>query len=218
MKPIFILFGCVYLCGCSQGIQVFMSDDLKLEEEKHRGFLVTTLGATTTWPETGKDITTTLHIRQLGKENSPTIKVINNNSKFDFQYHNTVGQLISLPLPIGHYEIYQVTFLGSNGQEIVRNTSKNNLALSFTIQENTASYIGEFIASSRTTKSKQWNTFYPNGNGYLQHGYHESRDSELFYKNYPNLNDIDFQRINLSSIWDNTIYTNILDNPPLFQY
>ncbi len=190
-----------------------MPESLQFHPEKEQGFLVTTLGATTEWPETGQYLTTTLLVRRIGENES--IKLINNNARWHFQENNVIGQLISLPLPIGRYEIHQVQFIGSNGNDIIRTETLNNLALQFDIKAKTASYIGEFIASSHTVNSHQWQTPYPDGSGYLQHGYKEKRDSTLFYQKHPKLQKIQFQRHPLNSVWNGLIYTNIReDNPP----
>jgi hypothetical protein len=209
------LLSVIGLIGCSSGIKISMPESLQFHHEQEKGFLVAALGATTKWPETGQYLTTTLLVRRIGETES--IKVINNNATWHFQERNVIGQLISLPLPVGRYEIHQVQFIGSNGNHIIRTETPNNLALQFDIKAQTASYIGEFIASSHTVNSQQWHTPYPDGSGYLQHGYKESRDSNLFYQNHPKLQKVQFQRHPLNSVWNGLIYTNIREDdlPPL---
>lgn len=211
MRSAHFVYFCTFI-GLLTGCQHLpLSQQTQWEASDNQGFLVASLGVTTQWPNTGEFVTTTLLLRPIGEDK--TIKLKRQPQQWHFQHQDVAGQLISLPLPVGEYQIYQVQFSGSNGTHLVQTHSE--LDLKFEIQPKTASYLGEFITSSYTTESLRWQKHYPDGSGYLAHGYQEQRDSALFYEHHPHLSEIPFLRHPLGSIWNGLIYTNMRDETPI---
>jgi hypothetical protein len=205
------------LLGCTSGLKISMPDKYTDTQNQPIGFLVGTLGATTVWPSTGETLITTLHIREVSTRSpilmsdddieNEVITLTNENQHFDFKNENEMGQLFTLPLPVGEYEIFQVTIKGSNGNQTFTQQTDKNLSLKFEITAANASYIGEFIAKSRVAKSQLWNIEFPSGYGYFLHGYNKARDEILFYELNPQLTDIQFDVKTLTTIKNRLIYT-----------
>jgi len=205
MKYLFICFYSFVLLGCSSGLDITLPEKYTEANGQPTGYLVGMMGATRIWPASGEDLTSTLMIRQLGDDE--TIELTNDNSHFDFKTPSLIGQLFILPLPTGEYELYRVSFKGSNGNQTFNTNSTGNLALKFKITEDTANYIGEFIATSLVIKSQLWNLEYPSGRGFFKHGYNVERDSALFYQLNPDLEAVHFQAKELAVIRNRLIYS-----------
>jgi len=219
MRYLFIYFCSLMLLGCSSGLKVSIPDKYTDTQNQSIGFLVGTLGATTVWPSTGETLVTTLHIREVSTRSSilmsdddienEVITLTNKNQHFDFKNKKEIGQLFTLPLPVGKYEIFQVTIKGSNGNQTFTQKTNEDLSLKFEITAASASYIGEFIAKSRVAESQLWNLKFPSGYGYFLHGYNKARDEVLFYELNPQLTDIQFDVKTLATIKNRLIYTKI---------
>lgn len=205
MKYIFICFFSFVLLGCASGLDITLPDKYTEDNDQPKGYLVGMIGATRALPASGEALTTTLMIRQIG--DNETISLTNDNSHSDFKTPSLLGQLFILPLPAGEYELYRIVIEGSNGNQTFYTSSTGNLALKFRITEDTANYIGEFIAISRVVKSQLWNLEYPSGRGYFKHGYDAKRDSALFYQLKPDLKAINFQTKELAVIRNRLIYS-----------
>ncbi|MCW8331710.1 hypothetical protein MD588_23195 [Photobacterium sp. SDRW27] len=205
MRIIFFFLTNLLLLGCSSGISVNVPEKFESAVKQDSGYLAGSLSTTTVWPSSGEGLVTTLYIRQSGDEDAITI--INDNSHADFITDSVKGQLFSLALPPGEYELFCIGFKGSNGNRTIRSKSKEDLGLTFTVESGKVTYIGQFIASSLVAKSKLWNTEYPSGYGYITHNYANQRDKALFDERHPALSDLTFMPEKLGEINNRLIST-----------
>ncbi|HIF9513008.1 hypothetical protein I3260_14560 [Photobacterium damselae] len=188
-----VLFFSLLLYGCASGMKVSVPDSYT-EVSTARGYLVGVIGASAIWPQTGENLKTTIELRKLlpnGSKGEP-ILLTNDNKQHDFATPAQTGQLFTLLLPEGEYDISKVTIEGSDGNRSFISTNKDDLNIHFTVRSDQISYIGEFIAVSHVAESQLWNMEYPSGKGYLVHNYAENRDQPLFYELNPNLKEIAF--------------------------
>lgn len=190
MRIIFFFFTSMLLLGCSSGVSVSIPDKYGNATENNTGYLAGSLSATTVWPSSGEGLETTLYMRQKGHEE--VITLVNNNVDSDFITETLKGQLFSLPLPAGEYELYCVGFKGSNGRKTITSKSRDNLALTFEVVPGEVTYIGQFITSSLVAKSKLWNIEYPSGYGFITYNNANERDKALLYERHPDLTDLAF--------------------------
>ncbi len=143
------------LLGCSSGLKVSIPDKYTDTQNQSIGFLVGTLGATTVWPSTGETLITTLHIREISIRSpilmsdddieNEVITLTNENKNFDFKNEKEIGQLFTLPLPVGKYEIFQVTIKGSNGNQTFTQFTHIYLSLTFSLMVQNKFYLSYFI-------------------------------------------------------------------------
>lgn len=198
MRIVFSFLASILLFGCSSGISVNVPESYQSSPEQKAGYLVGSLSATTAWPSSGEGLLTTLHFRQTG--NQDAITLANDNSRADFTNESLTGQLFALALPAGEYELFSVSFKGSNGNKAVNSQTREDLGLFFTIEAGKVSYIGQFIASSLVAKSKLWNMEYPSGYGYITHNYANQRDKALLEERHPELASLPFKSHKISEV------------------
>lgn len=189
MMRIVLFFTILLLSGCSRGIAVNVPDPLS-SSDTQVGYLAGSLGVTTEWPSTGKKIITTLNIRHVASNEIITIARV--ESVPDFETEQLEGQLFTLTLPVGQYELDSVSFKGNNGVQTVRSKSESDLGGMITISPNQVTYIGQFITSSLIAKSPLWNTQYPSGYAKIQHDYVLDRDKQIFDEQFPELRALAF--------------------------
>ncbi|MGF1727336.1 hypothetical protein [Photobacterium nomapromontoriensis] len=189
MKCIALFFITLLLSGCSSGLDILIPDHL-ITSTKEKGYLTGTLGVTTAWPTTGEGLITTLYFRQ--RHSHDIITLTRTKSDPDFQTDIQQGQLFSIPLPPGDYELFSVGFTGNNGIQTVRSSSGDDLGIVLSVNSNEVTYIGQFITSSLVAKSPLWNTEYPSGFGVIRHSYANERDKQLFDEHYPELQALSF--------------------------
>ncbi|MEI8592934.1 hypothetical protein [Photobacterium sp. Hal280] len=195
MKPlVYSLIG-LSLAGCSKGVLVSIPENLQSTELPDTGFLVGSIGASTIWPSTGENLKTTLYFSRADTEQD--ITVTNSNDSSDFRSPTTTSSLFSVPLPSGDYLLHTITFIGTDGRKTVHTQTDKRLDLTFSIQPGEVTYLGEFIASSKVSRSSLWNTDYPNGRGYLTHSYALERDRNFFYEHHPELSGKHFNTATL---------------------
>ncbi|NVP02447.1 hypothetical protein HWA77_19730, partial [Photobacterium damselae subsp. damselae] len=111
-----VLFFSLLLYGCASGMKVFVPDSYT-EVSTARGYLVGVIGASAIWPQTGENLKTTIELRKLlpdGSKGEP-ILLSNDNKQHDFATPAQTGQLFTLLLPEGEYDISKVTIEGSDG-------------------------------------------------------------------------------------------------------
>jgi len=190
MRVIFFFFTIMLLLGCSSGVDVSIPDKYSDVTKYNKGYLTGSLSSTTIWPSSGEGLVTTLYIRQKGHED--VITLVNNNSDADFISDSLKGQLFSLPLPAGEYELYCIGFKGSNGTKSITSKSRSDLGLTFSIVPGKVTYIGQFVTSSLVAKSKLWNIEYPSGYGVITYNNAYNRDKALFNERHPDLYNLDF--------------------------
>lgn len=202
MKLFISMFLLVLLSGCSNGINISVPDRLA-QSESNNGYVTGSLGVTTEWPSTGEGLVTTLYLRQQGSADPITVT----SSKSDFDYNNGLqkGQLFTIALPPGQYELYSISFRGSNGIQSVESKTKDNLNIAFTVRPAQVTYIGQFLTSSLVAKSTLWNTLFPSGYGVVTHSDASQRDKSLFDKHNPNLRTMSFVISPLTGLTDSRI-------------
>ena len=198
MRIIFSFLTSMLLLGCSSGLTVNVPETYQKYSEEQSGYLVGSLSATTSGPSSGAGLLTTLYIRRTGEADAITL--VNDNSDADFYTDTLTGQLFSVRLPTGEYELFRVSFKGHNGNKSVSSQSEGDLGLNFTIEPGKVSYIGQFVVSSLVAKSKFWNQEYPSGYGFITHDYARTRDRTLFNQRNPELADLPFTTKMLAEI------------------
>ncbi|MGF1731195.1 hypothetical protein [Photobacterium kasasachensis] len=190
MRIVFFLYTITLLLGCSSGVDISIPEKYGETTEYNKGYLTGSLSATTVWPSSGEGLVTTLYIRQKGHDD--VITLVNNNADSDFITDSLKGQLFSLPLPAGEYELFCIGFKGSNGSKTITSKSRDDLGLAFSIEPGRVTYIGQFITSSLVAKSKLWNIEYPSGYGVITYSNAYSRDKALFDERHPDLYNLAF--------------------------
>jgi len=190
MRIVFSFLTSILLLGCSSGISVSIPEKYENTTEQETGFLTGSLSATTTGPSSGEGLITTLYIRKTGDKE--TIILSKDNSRTDFKTESLKGELFSLALPAGEYELFCVGFQGSNGRKSITSKSRDDLGLTFSIAPGKVTYIGQFIASSLVAKSKLWNQDYPSGYGFITYSDANERDKALFNERNPELSPLPF--------------------------
>jgi len=197
MKPlVYSLIG-LSLAGCSKGVLVSIPESLQSAELPDTGFLVGSIGASTIWPSTGENLKTTLYFSRAESEQNFTIS--NTNDSSDFRSTTAVSSLFTVPLPSGNYLLHTITFTGTDGRKTVHTQTDKQLDLSFSVKPGEITYLGEFIASSKVSRSSLWNTDYPNGKGYLTHSYALERDRNFFYELHPEFSGKQFNTVTFNA-------------------
>lgn len=190
MKLLFFLFSSLFMFGCSSGISVSLPEKFEDTPEDTAGYLTGSLSATTHGPSSGEGLVTTLYIRQSGDDE--VITLVNKNDDYDFNTGFMRGQLFSIALPPGKYELFCIGFKGDNGNKSIISKSREDLGLEFTISPGNVTYIGQFITSSLVAKSTLWNQEYPSGYGVITYNEANERDKALFYERHPDLTGFSF--------------------------
>lgn len=208
MKQITLFFFSLILTGCSSGLDILVPDHLA-NSTKEKGYLAGTLGVSTAWPTTGEGLITSLYFRQSNSQDVITLTRTKSNP--DFQTEIQQGQLFSIPLPPGDYELFSVGFTGNNGLQTVKSSSGNDLGIMLSINPNEVTYIGQFITSSLVAKSPLWNTEYPSGFGIIRHSYANERDKRLFDESYPELQALSFVPTELKKIDSKRLVSKIIE-------
>ncbi|MGF1687902.1 membrane lipoprotein lipid attachment site-containing protein [Photobacterium japonica] len=208
MKRIILFITLLFLAGCSKGIAVNIPDPIASSHE-HSGYLVGSLGVNTVWPATGNKIVTTLNIRHI--ESKEMITVSRFDSSPDFETDALEGQLFTLALPAGHYELDSVHFKGSNGIQTVKSKSVSNVGGQIIIAPNQVTYIGQFITSSLIAKSPLWNTKYPSGFAKIHHDFVAERDKQILDDQHPELRALVFVPSPLDGLDDQRLISTIIE-------
>ncbi|MCQ1060210.1 hypothetical protein ACQKPX_13725 [Photobacterium sp. DNB23_23_1] len=209
MKRFTVLMCCLYIWGCSSGINLTVPDSIA-NTTAAKGYLAGSLGVTTEWPSTGEGIITTLFIRPDGQSDQIVLSTPN-TKKSDFHSGTDRGQIFVTALPEGRYEINQVIFRGTNGRKTVRSKSNNNLGIFFNVSADKVTYIGQFITSSLVANSQLWNTLYPSGLAIVHHSYAAERDQPLITERFPAIATLTFDEANLEGYEENKLASKVIE-------
>ncbi|PSU36053.1 hypothetical protein [Photobacterium lutimaris] len=210
MKRFTMLICCLFIWGCSSGINLNVPDSIA-NTTAAKGYLAGSLGVTTEWPSTGEGIITTLFIRPVGQSEHILVSTPN-TTKSDFQSSTDKGQIFVTALPEGRYEIHQVIFKGTNGRKTVHSKSNDNLGIFFNVTAARVTYIGQFITSSLVANSRLWNTPYPSGFAIVHHSYAAERDQPLMAKRFPAIQALSFYNAELEGYEANKLASKVIDN------
>ena len=193
--PAFLTF---ILQGCSSTGVTISKPDTLIENPQGIGYLSGDLASSRIWPFTADNIATTLNFRHTASKH--IFSITSTQSGIDYSSEEIRGQLFSVPLPAGNYELYSVSFKSNNGVRALYSSSELELGVNFTVEPNEVTFLGQFVTSSLVAKSTLWNTQYPSGLGQLDYHQATVQDQEAFSNRFPEQAALDFNPQHLKGL------------------